>query len=271
MLAGVMLALIGVGVHCHCAYAVDAPEVTHDRMVTVSERIHFTSEVERVILLVSAHGKLLESKYVAWLPHSESSDISCIGRIALPPEPTLLQLLFVIFGPRGEVRSAFKTIESEELSPTEQLSLSELQDRLVERRGIVRKLATEAQFQGERLRALQDDADAIANVSKIVNTEDELLEVKAKLKRIEAGFASIQQRSERMKTRGAPLNARTREAALVDQLAELSTALAASEAKALKGVSGASTELKRKLRLIEETRDEHLVLLEEELAELQKR
>jgi hypothetical protein len=56
----------------------------------------------------------------------------------------------------------------------------------------------------------------------------------------------------------------------VQQLAELSTALSATETSALQRISNASGELQEKLKLIEETKDEHVSLLEEELASIQR-
>ena len=135
----------------------------------------------------------------------------------------------------------------------------------------MRQLQGEVRLQDERLRNLQEDADAIANVAKIVSAEDELKDVQTKIRRVDAAFASIQQRTAQMKARSLPLNAQKREAELVRQLVELSTALTATETSALKGISAASAELKQKLQMIEEANEEHVVLLEEELAELQRR
>jgi hypothetical protein len=176
-----------------------------------------------------------------------------------------------VFGEQGEVRSSFKTIAPDEIPPTLMLSSGELRDRLIERRGSLRQLQSEVSSQNERLRNLQEDADAIANVAKIVSVEDELKDVQAKIRAVDAAFSSIQQRSAQMKVRPALLNAQKREAELVGQLGILSTALTATETSALKGINTASAELKQKLRMIEDANSEHVVLLEEELAELQRR
>jgi hypothetical protein len=238
----------------------------------LSDKIHFTGEVKRVFMVIAADGDIIESKQIAWIDQPEEQEVMCIGQVALRANhPSLLHALFVIFGEQGEVRSSFKTISVEEVSPTLTLSASELRDRLVERRGILRQLQGEVRVQDERLRTLQEDVDAIANVAKIVSAEDELQEVQAKIRKVDAAFTSIQQRSAQMKARPIPLNAQKRETELVKQLATLSTALTETETSALKGISAASEELKQKLQLIEEANDEHVVLLEDELAELQRR
>lgn len=241
------------------------------RIITLTDQVHFTGEVKRVLMVVTAGSTVLESKQAAWIEQPEAKEVTCIGQVALKGDESALQVLFVVFGGQGEVRSSFKAINPDEIPPTLSLSPGELRDRLIERRGALRKLQTEVRLQDERLDTLQADADAIANVAKIVSVEDELKEVHSQIRKIDAAFASIQQRAAQMKARPAPLNAQKREAELVRQLAALSTALTVSETTALKGIGAASAELKQKLRLIEETSDEHVVLLEDELAELQRR
>ena len=57
---------------------------------------------------------------------------------------------------------------------------------------------------------------------------------------------------------------------VVEQLQELSTALSLTENAALKKISAAASDLQSKLKAIEETRDEHVGLLEEELMDIQR-
>jgi chromosome segregation ATPase len=107
-------------------------------------------------------------------------------------------------------------------------------------------------------------------VSKIVDAEDELGEIKARLKRVSTAQSDLDRRVSQMRSRPQPLNAKKREAELVEQLSELSTALSATENQAIKKISGAKGALEDKLRLIEETKGEHISLLEEELARARK-
>jgi DNA uptake protein ComE-like DNA-binding protein len=242
-----------------------------ERTLTLSDQIHFTGEVRKVFMVVAAGEKVLESKQVAWIDQPDKKEVTGIGQVALQQHERVLQVLFVVFGEQGEVRSSFKTIAVDEIPPTWMLSSGELRDRLIERRGSLRQLQSEVNSQDERLRNLQEDADAIANVAKIVSVEDELKDVQAKIRKVDAAFTSIQHRSAQMRARPSPLNAQKREAELVRQLGALSTALTATETSALKGINTASADLQRKLRMIEDASDDHVVLLEEELAELQRR
>jgi hypothetical protein len=246
-------------------------DVPGERTLTLSDQIHFTGEVRKVFMVVVAGGAILDSKQVAWIDHPDKKEVTGVGQVTLRHQEAALQVLFVVLGEQGEVRSSFKTIALDEVSPMLMLSSGELRDRLIERRVTLRQLQSEVSSQDERLNTLQEDADAIANVAKIVSVEDELKDVQAKIRQVDAAFASIQQRSAQMKARPAPLNAQKREAELVRQLGALSTALTATETSALKGISTASAELKQKLRMIEDANSEHVVLLEEELAELQRR
>jgi SMC interacting uncharacterized protein involved in chromosome segregation len=171
----------------------------------------------------------------------------------------------------GDIRSGYRDFSAEELPPTARLTLDDLRSRFAERRGILRKLQSEVEKQELRLSELQSDADNIAMVSKIVSTEDELVELRSKLHRLDLAEQSIDRRSAQMKSRERPLNADTREAELVRQLSELSTALSAVENQALKRLAGAKGELHDKLALIEDTKEDKITLLEEQLAELKQR
>jgi hypothetical protein len=242
-----------------------------DRVVTLSDRVHFNGDVQRVLMAVSGSRGTLETKSITWIEQPDAQDITCIGRVILPPDELVLNILFVVLGQKGEVRSSYRTVLVPELSPTQFFSSEQLRDRFIERRSALRHLQSDVSSQDVRLTALQQDADAIANVSKIVSAEDELEEVKAKLKKLDAAFKSIEQRSLRMKTMQAPLNLQNRESELVRQLGELSTALVVTENNALKRIKAASVEMKQKLQMIEESKEEHIVLLEDELAELQRK
>jgi chromosome segregation ATPase len=134
---------------------------------------------------------------------------------------------------------------------------------------VFRKLQNETHGLQERLTALQRDADNIAMVSRIVSAEEQVSDVHARLGRLAAAQQSIDHRAAQIKTRPQPLNAQKREAELVGQLGELSQALSAAETQALTRLKGAKGALQEKLALIEETRDQHIGLLEEDLARLQ--
>lgn len=153
---------------------------------------------------------------------------------------------------------------------TARLSTNQLRDRFVERRGALRQLQASLSALEDRLTTLQEDADAIANVNKLVNAEDELHELQASLERVRLAQASIQGRVALLRSRPQPLNAQRRKADLVRQLSDFSTALTKTESGAFKRMRNASSDLQSKLKEIEDTRDEHVGLLEEELAQAKR-
>lgn len=243
-----------------------------ERQLTLAEHLPFLGEVAQVIMVAKSGESSPKSVAASWIPAKDSEDeLVCIGRIpAVPEAGERLQVISLVLGTQGEVKSAYREITAEELSPSLMLSSAELRDRFVERRGILRQLQNEVDAQTSRLRALQQDADNIAMVSKIVDAEDELGELKERLTRVSLAQSDLDRRVSQMRSRPQPLNAKKREAELVDQLSQLSTALSATENQAIKKISGAKGALEEKLRLIDETRDEHIALLEEELARVKR-
>jgi hypothetical protein len=241
-----------------------------ERAATLAERIPFSGEVRAAYLVVVDSSGAEQASPASWIQSEKSNEVVCIGRVSLAPTDSTINALFVVVGAQGEVRSVFRSFGPEELPPAVFLSVQELRDRLVERRGLLRQLSNEVRTLDDRLEALQEDADSIANVSKIVGAEDELEVINGKIAQVDAAYKSVEQRKGQMKTRPVPLNTQTRETELVQQLAELSTALSATETSALQRISNASGELQEKLKLIEETKDEHVSLLEEELASIQR-
>ena len=242
------------------------------RQVTIADKVAFSGEVEQVIMVAASGDKPPRAVAATWIPSKDDDqELVCIGRLPEAPQAgERLSALLMVLGTNGEVKSAFKEINGDEISPSTLLSSAELRDRFVERRGILRQLQSEITAQGSRIRSLQQDADNIAMVSKIVDAEDELGEIKARLKRVSTAQSDLDRRVSQMRSRPQPLNAKKREAELVEQLSELSTALSATENQAIKKISGAKGALEDKLRLIEETKGEHISLLEEELARARK-
>jgi hypothetical protein len=242
------------------------------RQVTIADKVAFSGEVEQVIMVAASGDKPPRAVAATWIPSKDDDqELVCIGRLPEAPQAgERLNALLMVLGTNGEVKSAFKEINGDEISPSTLLSSAELRDRFVERRGILRQLQSEITAQGSRIRSLQQDADNIAMVSKILDAEDELGEIKARLKRVSTAQSDLDRRVSQMRARQQPLNAKKREAELVEQLSELSTALSATENQAIKKISGAKGALEDKLRLIEETKGEHISLLEEELARARK-
>lgn len=238
----------------------------NEQTLTVSSKVPPMDGVSRAYVVVGDSTSVMAVAPLTYVEPPQGKNATLVGRLRISSEPSMLGLLFSVMNPTGEVRSVYREYKAEELPMVTRLSTSQLRDRFVERRGTLRQLQASVSALESRLVTLQEDADAIANVNKLVNAEDELREAKASLERVKAAQDAVQSRVALLRSRPQPLNAQRRQADLVRQLAEFSTALAKTESGAFKRMQSASTDLQSKLRDIEETKDEHVGLLEEELA-----
>lgn len=241
-----------------------------EQSLTMWSRVPPMERVTRSYLLAAEANQVVAVAPVTYLEAPEGMDATLVGRMRVDAERGPLRLLFAMMNGEGEVRSVYREFKPEELPVVARLSTSQLRDRFVERRGALRQIQAAASALEARLATLQEDADAIANVNKLVNAEDELRDVQSSLERVREAQREIQSRVALLGSRPQPLNAQRRQADLVRQLAEFSTALTKTESGAFKRMQSASSDLQSKLRDIEETKDEHVGLLEEELAQVKR-
>jgi hypothetical protein len=242
-----------------------------ERVATLAQRIRSAGEMRQGYVVLSDSQRITAVAPAAYVDAPAGKDGALVGRVPLPQSTsTPLQILYVMLGAQGEVQSAYQTLISEELPPAVFLASSALRDRFVERRGVLRQMQASSDTLDTKLKDLQADADAIANVHKLVDAEDEIHSVRAALARVKAAQEGIQQRVAYLRSLPPPSNAQRREAELVQQLGDLSKSLAVTETAAVKKISSATSELQSKLRDIEDTKEEHIGLLEEELLEAQR-
>lgn len=238
--------------------------------VTMWSRVPPMDRVSRGYIMAADSAKIIAVAPLTYVEPPQGKDATIVGRLRVGSQAASLRFLFAIMNADGEVRSVFRDCKPDDMPMAARLSTNQLRDRFVERRGSLRQLQTSVSSLESRLSTLQEDADAIANVNKLVNAEDELQEIKSSLERVRLAQASIQGRMALLRSRPQPLNAQRRQADLTRQLAEFSTALAKTESGAFQRMRNASTDLQSKLREIEETKDEHVGLLEEELAQAKR-
>jgi len=263
----VYLAAAFASLQCGCR---DAAAAEEDQILTLWSRVPAMEGVSRSYVIAADATKVIAVAPLTYLEPPQGKEATILGRLRLGSEQVSLRLLFTMMNSEGEVRSVFRDVKAEDLPMTARLSTNQLRDRFVERRGVLRQLQASVSALETRLTTLQEDADAIANVNKLVNAEDEVRDLKASLERVRFAQASIQSRVALLRSRPQPLNAQRRKADLVRQLGDFSTALTKTESEAFKRMHNASSELQSKLRDIEETRDEHVGLLEEELTQVKR-
>ncbi len=241
-----------------------------EQALTLWSRVPAMDRVSRSYVIASDATQVVAVAPVTYLEAPQGKEATIVGRLRIDAEQGPLRLLFAIMNEAGELRSVFREFKRDELPMVARLSTSQLRDRFVERRGALRQLQSAVSSLETRLATLQEDADAIANVNKLVNAEDELRDVQKTLEQVRQAQGDIQSRIALLGSRPQPLNAQRRQADLVRQLAEFSTALTKTESSAVKRMQSASTDIQSKLRDIEETKDEHIGLLEEELAQARR-
>jgi hypothetical protein len=241
-----------------------------EQTLTVWSRVTAMEKVSRSYVVVADTNKVVAVAPLAYVESPQSKEATVLGRLRVDSQASNLRMLFAIMNTEGAARSVLRDVRPEDLPMVTRLTTSQLRDRFVERRGVLRQMQTSLSALENRLATLQEDADAIANVNKLVNAEDELSELKVSLERVQLAHTSIQNQVALLRSRPPPLSARRRQADLAKQLAEMSTALTKTEAGAFQRMRAASIDLQSKLKDIEETREDHVGLLEEELAQAKR-
>jgi hypothetical protein len=240
------------------------------RLVTISQTVRVVGEPASASLVVSGARGIVGTVAAIIVNTSLQDEALVVGRLAVPLADERLSSLAVVVSKTGEAASSVREIPSIDAEPVLLLDKPSVEARLHEQRAVLEKWEVQLRAQEVKLNRLQDDADVVANVSKIVDAEDELDAVRMDEQRLEASLGLATKRLEALKTQPIPPNLKRREAELSEQLNELSTALKTTEASALQRVAAASAELKHKLALIEATKDKQVDVLKGELARVRK-
>jgi hypothetical protein len=258
-----VLALVGV-------LAAPSSVAAQVRLVTISQPVRVVGEPASGSLVVSDGSGIVGVAPAIVVPTSSKEEVSVVGRMALPVAVEQISSLAIVSSKTGEVGSGVRQISALSAEPMLLLDKASLEARLSEQRDNLKKWEAQARSQEASLNRLQDDADVIANVSKIVDVEDELDSARADSQRLKTSLELASRRLESLKTQPVPPNFKLREAELSEQLNDLSTALKTTEASALRRVAAASAELQQKLALIEATKGKQIDVLKAELARVRR-
>ena len=239
-----------------------------DAVVTLAQPVQLGGEPRQATVLVTQGEKVVGVVPARAVRSEGSSTVTVVGRLQLPLEGGPYKALFVAYGKTGEVGAAKRDIADLRTEPSVLLDSEELKRRLAEQRTELRKRDEVVGTQRSKLRQVQEEVNNIANVSRIVDAEDELQVVKAEEEKVTASLKLARDRLQALKGRSVPPNYKKREAELAAYLTVLATELKLSETHG--GLSEASKELEEKRELIESTKDEHMDLLKDELARLRR-
>lgn len=239
-----------------------------DAMVTLVQPVLLAGEPRQATILVSEGDKIVGVAPARAVRSEGTSTVTVVGRLKLPLTGGPYKALFVAYGKTGELGSAARDIADLRIESSVLLDSEELKRRLAEQRAELRKREEALGAQRSKLRNVQEEVNNIANVSRIVDAEDELQALKSEEERVNASMTLARDRLQALKVLPPPPNYKKREAELAAYLTVLATELKLSETHS--GLSDASKELEEKRQLIESTKDEHMDLLKDELARLRR-
>jgi hypothetical protein len=257
----VSLLVVATTLFCIPAYAAPAP-------VTLVQPVGFSAIPEKATVVVSQGSEVVAVVPAVIVVQEGAPTVMVVGRATLPIEGGPYTALFTVYSKTGDLGSATREIKDVRLEAAVLLEVSELKRRLTEQKTELRKWDVQATEQKSKLKKVQEQADTLASVSRIVDADDELRTAKDENHRLTASITLAQERQLALKTREAPPNYKKRDAELSAQLNVLATELKASEND--EDLASGSKELQEKEALIESTKYEHLDLLKDELAKLRR-
>jgi len=244
------------------AHATPAP-------VTLLQSVTFSAAPDKATVVVSQGSQVIAVVPAAVMMQEGSPSVMVIGRATLPIEGGPYTALFTVYSKSGDIGSTTREIRDARLEPAVLLEVSELKRRLAEQKAELRKWDVHATGQKTKLKKVQEQADTLVSVGRIVDADDELRAARDESHRLSASIALAQERQLALKSREVPPNYKKREAELSAQLNIMATERKVSgDDDAL--VAG-SKEIQEKQALIESTKYEHIDLLKDELADLHRK
>ena len=240
-----------------------------DVAVTMAESVSLAGEPAQARVLVTHNEKVVGIIPARAARNEGTSLVTVVGRLKLPLEGGPYKALFVVYGKTGELGAAERLVSDLRTEPLVLLDSEDLKRRLAEQRAELRKREESVGAQRSKLRQVQEEVNNIANISRIVDADDELQALQSEEARVNDSLKIARERLQALKGLPTPPNYKRREAELAAYLTTLATELKVSENNG--ALSDASKELEEKRELIASTKDEHIDLLKDELARLRRR
>lgn len=244
--------------------------------VTLLQSIKFSAAPERATLVVARSGEIVTVGPAAVIMQEGTGELIVVGRPTLAIESGPYTALFTVYAKSGEIASAVREIKDVRLEAAVLLDVSELKRRLSEQKSELRKWDVKGTEQRSKLKKVQEQANTLNSVGRIIDLDAELQVVQDEGERLAASLAVAQDRQRALKSRDNPANFKRREAELSAFLNALSTEIKAAAAPISstgsdeRGSDDPAEKERKKHDLIDATKNEHVDLLKEELARLKQ-
>lgn len=263
----IILALLG---SCLSSTEVVAQEPEKGQFRYAAQTLEMSGEVGSAYMLFSTEVGVQSVVPAAVLRMANRKSIVVVSGYRDEGAPGAMSVTGIVIGKEGAIVSHTAPIEEAGLEGVSFMSPRELSSRLESARISLTTLEKERVSQAQDLERLQEDADTIANIGRIVDAEDELGAIKNDEQRLTASIAATKAQLAVLKAQSVPANYQRREAELGAFLTNFSRASRDSNSEAFKKLAAAEDEAAKNLALIEESRFEHVDLLQKELISLRK-
>ena len=248
----------------------DAVAQSSSRIVTAAQTLDVGEEVRSAYMLFSSEVGVEGVVPATVLRLANKKSIILVGSYEEDEQPGEIIVTGVAITKSGSIRSHTTPLEANGVEGVSTLTVRELESRLSAAKSSLAKLESDKTQQSQDLERLQQDADTIANIGKIVDAEDELGAVQNDEKRLAAGLAAAKAQLATLKAHPGPTNYQRREAELSAFLNEYAKASRDSTSDIFQKLASAEEEAAKNQALIEETRYDHIDLLQKELISLKK-
>jgi hypothetical protein len=262
--------LLLVAASSACVHGGIVAAQSRPKTVTAAQTLDVAEEVTSAYMLFSSEVGVEGVVPATVLRLANKKSIILVGAYEEDEQPGELTVTGVVITKGGGVRSQTSPLEGAGAEGLSTLTARELQGRLAAGKASLAKLEGNKGQLAQELERLQQDADTIANIGKIVDAEDELGAVQNDEKRLAAGLAAAKAQLVALKAQPGPTNYQRREAELSAFLTEYARASRDATSDIFQKLASAEEEAARNQALIEETRYDHVDLLQKELISLKK-
>ena len=242
--------------------------------LVLSDELEFLREIDKAYLIAELDFKDIEitqADFRLIQPASNSANRWILaGAIEKNSSALAISYAFVVIGKNGQLTSTSRKQIDLSRPFFNSRPTDDLKNVLQQQQQVLKSFEVQKSAQAENVERLQNDADNLANVGRIVELEDNVSRVQADTARFMRIKELLIRDIENMRVAESPRNFQKRLSDLSTQLSEITAAGKTAQAGEPGRRANAQTELEEKLALIETTRNEHIDLLQNDLAKVRR-